>query len=356
MPSKTISLVAILAAGALAAAAIPATAQTPEQFFKGKTITFYVGLSPGGGYDLNARLVAKHFGKYVPGNPNVIVKNMPGGGGIVMTNYVANVADPDGLHIGAPQRGIPFEPLLGDASHAKYDPLKLQWIGSANADTSVAVVTKRAGVKTWKDLRNKEVIVAGTGVGTESVTVPYILRNILGFKYKVIAGYPGGSEMNLAMQRGEVDGRGTFSWTSLKPHKKDWIDSGEVIVLYQQGLRKHPDIPEVPLVTDLAENDTQRQVLALQFTAFELGRPCFVHEGVPADRVQALRRAFDATMKDKDLLADAEKQGLEANPATGEEMQEMLKKVYATPKDVINRLAEATKDTPDLKVLNPEKK
>jgi len=356
MPSKTISLVAILAAGALAAAAIPATAQTPEQFFKGKTITFYVGLSPGGGYDLNARLVAKHFGKYVPGNPNVIVKNMPGGGGIVMTNYVANVADPDGLHIGAPQRGIPFEPLLGDASHAKYDPLKLQWIGSANADTSVAVVTKRAGVKTWKDLRNKEVIVAGTGVGTESVTVPYILRNILGFKYKVIAGYPGGSEMNLAMQRGEVDGRGTFSWTSLKPHKKDWIESGDIIVLYQQGLRKHPDIPEVPLVTDLAENDTQRQVLALQFTAFELGRPYFVREGVPADRVQALRRAFDATMKDKDLLADAEKQGLEANPATGEEMQEMLKKVYATPKDVINRLAEATKDTPDLKVLNPEKK
>ena len=356
MLSKTFSQAAILAASFLAAAAIPAQAQTPEQFFKGKTLTFYVGLSPGGGYDQNARLVARYFGKYVPGNPTVVVKNMPGGGGLVMTNYVANVADPDGLHIGAPQRGIPFEPLLGDASHAKYDPLKLQWIGSANADTSVAVVSKRAGVKTWQDLKNKEVIVAGTGVGTESVTVPYILRNILGFKYKVIAGYPGGSEMNLAMQRGEVDGRGTFSWTSLKPHKKDWVDSGDIIILYQQGLRKHPDIPDVPLVTDLAENDTQRQVLALQFAAFELGRPYFVHEKVPADRVQALRRAFDATMKDKDLLADAEKQGLEANPATGEEMQEMLKKIYATPKDVINRLAEATKDTPDLKVLNPEKK
>jgi tripartite-type tricarboxylate transporter receptor subunit TctC len=356
MPSKTFSLATILAAGALAAAAVPATAQTPEQFFKGQTITFYVGLSPGGGYDLNARLVAKYFGKYVPGNPTVVVKNMPGGGGLVMTNYVANVAPKDGLHIGAPQRGIPFEPLLGDASHAKYDPLKLNWLGSANADTSVAVVTKRAGVKTWQDLKNKEVIVAGTGVGTESVTVPYILRNILGFKYKVIAGYPGGSEMNLAMQRGEVDGRGTFSWTSLKPNYKQWSESGEVIVLYQMGLRKHPDIPNVPLVTDLAENDLQRQVLALQFTAFELGRPYFLPEGVPADRVQALRRAFDATMKDKDLLADAEKQGLEANPATGEEAQEMLKKVYATPKEIINRLAEATKDTPDLKVLNPEKK
>src|SRR6476661_8107616 len=250
MTSKPFSLAAILAAGALAAAIVPAAAQTPEQFFKGQTITFYVGLSPGGGYDLNARLVAKYFGKYVPGNPTVVVKNMPGGGGLVMTNYVANVAERDGLHIGAPQRGIPFEPLLGDASHAKYDPLKLNWLGSANADTSVAVSTKRSGVKNVDDLKKKEIIVAGTGVGTESVTVPYILRNILGFKFRVIAGYPGGSEMNLAMQRGEVDGRGTFSWTSLKPQKKDWIDSGEMIVLYQQGLRKHPDLPDVPLVTD----------------------------------------------------------------------------------------------------------
>ena len=356
MPLKTNSLTAILAAGAFVAAAIPAGAQSPAEFFKDKTITFYVGLSPGGGYDQNARLVAKYFGKYVPGNPTVVVKNMPGGGGLVMTNYVANVAPKDGLHIGAPQRGIPFEPLLGDASHAKYDPVKLNWLGSANADTSVAIVTKQAGVKTWQDLKNKEVIVAGTGVGTESVTVPYILRNILGFKYKVIAGYPGGSEMNLAMQRGEVDGRGTFSWTSLKPSYKEWVGSGDMIVLYQMGLRKHPDIPNVPLVTELAANDDEKKVLELQFTAFELGRPYFMPENVPADRVTALRRAFDATMKDKDLLADADKQGLEVNPATGEEMGEILARVYKTPKSLIDRLAEATKDTPDLKVLNPEKK
>jgi tripartite-type tricarboxylate transporter receptor subunit TctC len=258
------------------------------------------------------------------------------------------------LHIGAPQRGIPFEPLLGDASNAKFDALKLQWLGSANADTSVAVSTKRSGVTKWQDLKTKELIVAGTGVGTESVTVPYILRNILGFKYKVIAGYPGGSEMNLAMQRGEVDGRGTFSWTSLKPNYKQWVEGGDMVVLYQQGLRKHPDIPNVPLVTDLADNDEQRKVLELQFTAFELGRPYFVPEGTPADRVTALRRAFDAAMKDKELMADAEKQGLEVNPATGEEMQQILTRVYATPKALIARLAEATKDTPDLKVLNPE--
>jgi tripartite-type tricarboxylate transporter receptor subunit TctC len=268
-----------------------------------------------------------------------------------MTNYVANAAPKDGLHIGAPQRGIPFEPLLGDASHAKYDPLKLNWIGSANADTSVAVTTKASGIKTWQDLKKREVIVAGTGVGTESVTVPYILRNVLGLRYKVIAGYPGGSEMNLAMQRGEVDGRGTFSWTSLKPQKKDWIDSGEMFVLYQQGLRKHPDIPNVPLITDIAENDNQKKILELQFTAFELGRPYFVAEGVPADRVTALRRAFDKAMEDKELIADAEKQGLEVNPSTGEEMQEILKRVYDTPKTLIAQLAEATKAQPDLKVL-----
>lgn len=359
MSIHTVRAITTLAASVVAAAlAVPAKAQTPAEFFKDKTVTIYVGLSAGGGYDQNARLVARHLGKYIPGNPQVIVRNMPGGGGLVMTNYVANVTAKDGLHIGAPQRGIAFEPLLGDASHAKFDPLKLQWIGSANTDTSVAVVTKRSGVKTWQDLRtrDRDLIVAGTGVGTESVTVPYILRSVLGFKYRVIAGYPGGSEMNLAMQRGEVDGRGTFSWTSLKPHLKRWVEPGEMIVLYQQGLRKHPDIPNVPLVTDLAENEDQKKILRLQFTAFELGRPYFLAEGVPADRVTALRRAFDQAMKDKDLLADADKQKLEINPIAGEEMQKMLTAVYATPKELVGKLAEAAKSKPDLKVLEMKKK
>jgi tripartite-type tricarboxylate transporter receptor subunit TctC len=335
-----------------------ASAQSPAEFFKDKTVTFYVGLSAGGGYDVNARLVARHIGKYIPGNPQVIVRNMPGGGGLVMTNYVANVANKDGLHIGAPQRGIPFEPLLGDHSNAKFDAVKLNWVGSANTDTSVAVVHKRTGVKTWQDLRtrDKDLIVGGTGIGTESVTVPYILRNLLGFKYRVIAGYPGGSEMNLAMMRGEVDGRGTFSWTSLKPHLKEWIDTGELVILYQQGLRKHPDIPKIPLVMELTDDQEIKKVLTVQFTAFELGRPYFLPEGVPADRVTALRRAFDMAVKDKDLLADAEKLNQEINPFTGEEMQKTLADVYATPRPLIERLANATKSKPDLKVLESSKK
>jgi len=346
-------ITAALAAAALAPqAALAQGSDALAGFFKGKTVTVYVGLSPGGGYDTNARVLAKHMGRYIPGEPNMIVKNMPGGGGLVMTSYVANVAPKDGLHLGAPQRGIPFEPLTGgEASNAKYDPLKLNWLGSMNADTSVAVATKASGVKSWRDLKDRELIIAGTGVGTESVVVPYVLRNVLGLKFKVIAGYPGGSEMNLAMQRGEVSGRGTFSWTSLKPQKANWVDSGDLIVLFQMGLKKHPDLPDVPLVTDLAENDEQRQLLELEFTGFQLGRPYFLPEGVPADRVTGLRRAFDAAMKDKELIAEAEKLDLEVNPTTGEEMQEILKRVYATPKALVDKLSEASKYQPDLQVI-----
>jgi tripartite-type tricarboxylate transporter receptor subunit TctC len=346
----------VLTAGALiaAAAASPASAQSVEEFYKDKTLTIYVGLSAGGGYDTNARLLAKYIGRYIPGQPTVVVRNMPGGGGLVMTNYVANVAPKDGLHMGAPQRGIPFEPLLGDASHARFDPLKLNWIGSMNSDTSVALATRKSGVKAWQDLKTRELIVAGTGIGTESVVAPYVLRNVLGLKFKVIAGYPGGSEMNLAMQRGEVDGRGTYSWTSLKPQYKQFIQDDGMTILFQMGLKKHPDIPQVPLVIDLAENEEQKKLLELQFTAFELGRPFFIAEGVPADRVQALRRAFDEAMKDKELLADAEKQGNEINPSTGQEMQEILTRVYATPKELVAKLQEASKAQPEMKA--PDKK
>lgn len=351
---NTSRLIGLIAAGALATSFIGQTvnAQTATDFFKGKTVTVYVGLSPGGGYDTNARILAKYMGHYLPGEPNMIVKNMPGGGGLVMTSYAANVAPKDGLHIGAPQRGIPFEPLTGgDDSHAKYDPLKLNWLGSMNADTSVAVSTKASGIKSWQDLKQKELIVAGTGVGTESVVVPYVLRNVLGLKFKVIAGYPGGSEMNLSMQRGETGGRGTFSWTSVKPQKAAWLDTGEIIILFQMGLKKHPDLPNVPLVTDLAENDEQRQLLELEFTGFQLGRPYFLPEGVPAERVTVMRRAFDATMKDKDMIAEADKLDLEVNPTSGEEMQTILKRVYATPKNLVARLADASKYQPDLQVL-----
>ena len=333
----------------------PAAAQAPAEFFKGKTLTIYVGLSAGGGYDMNARLLSRHFGKYIPGNPTVVVRNMPGAGGLVMTNHVANVSPRDGLHLGAPQRGVPFEPLLGQDSKAKFDPRTLNWIGSVNSDTSLALVHKRTGIKTWKDLRNRDTIIAGTGVGTESVVVPYVLRNLMGLKFKVIAGFPGGSEMNLALARGEVDGRGTFSWTSLKPNYKEWVESGDYVMLFQMGLRKHKDLPDVPLVIDLAETEELKRLLKIQFTAFELGRPIFAAEGVPADRIATLRKAFDDSMKDKDLMLEAEKSDQEVNPMSGAEMQDIFKEIYETPKDLVARLAAASVEKADLKILEGAK-
>ena len=333
----------------------PAAAQAPADFFKGKTLTIYVGLSAGGGYDMNARLLSRHLGKYIPGNPTVVVRNMPGAGGLVMTNHVANVSPRDGLHLGAPQRGVPFEPLLGQDSKAKFDPRTLNWIGSVNSDTSLALVHKRTGIKSWKDLRNRDTIIAGTGVGTESVVVPYVLRNLMGLKFKVIAGFPGGSEMNLALARGEVDGRGTFSWTSLKPNYKEWVESGDYVMLFQMGLRKHKDLPDVPLVIDLAETEELKRLLKIQFTAFELGRPIFAAEGVPADRIAALRKAFDESMKDKELMLEAEKSDQEVNPMSGAEMQDIFKEIYETPKDLIARLAAASVEKADLKILEGAK-
>jgi tripartite-type tricarboxylate transporter receptor subunit TctC len=327
-----------------------AQAQDASKFYADKTLTYYVGLSAGGGYDQNARLVARYINKYIPGNPTVVVRNMPGGGGLVMTNFVAGVAPKDGLHIAVPQRGVPFEPLLGSDSHAKFDPLKLQWIGSTNSDTSVAVVHRRTGIKTWQDLKTRSVVVGGTGVGTESVTVPYLLGNLLGFRFSVIAGYPGGSDVNLAMERGEVDGRGTFSWTSLKPRKMEWIDSGEYIILYQMALRPHKELPNVPLVTDLAPDAETKALLRLQFAAFEMGRPQFVADGVPADRIEILRRAFDKAMEDKQLIADAEKAEMEIDPMTGEEMTKLMQEVYSSPKHIVARLSEALKKPNNVKL------
>jgi tripartite-type tricarboxylate transporter receptor subunit TctC len=347
--ASSIRLGALLAPAVLAVA--PACAQTGADFYKGKTVTIFVGLSAGGGYDANARMVGRHIGKYIPGAPTVVIRNMPGAGGLVMTNHVANAAPADGTNIGAPQRGVPFEPLLGQASKAKFDPRTLQWIGSVNSDTSVAIVHARTGVKSWADLKNRETVIAGTGVGTESVVIPYVLRNLMGLKFKVIAGFPGGNEMNLAMERGEVDGRGTFSWTSLKPHYKEMIGSGQYRILYQMGLRKHRDLKDVPLIIDLADDPETKQILKVQFTAFELGRPLFVAEAVPADRVEILRKAFDQSMKDPELLAEAEKTDQEVNPMSGAEMAAAFKDVYATPPHLIAKLSAASTEKPDLQVL-----
>ena len=335
---------ALMTVGALSAttASAQGAGTQPDPYYKNKTLTLYVGFVPGGGYDATARLVAKHIGKYIPGDPSVIVKNMPGAGGITMANYVAVVAPKDGLHVAAPQRDNLFEPLLAANSAAKFDPVALNWIGSTNAETDVCIASRRSGITRWQDLKDRELVVAGVTPGTASVIVPTVLRNMLGLKFRVIAGYPGTAEMALAMQNGEVDGRVTNSWTSLKPHKKEWIDSGDFTILFQLGIKPHPDLPDVPLVTALAETDDEKKLLELEFVGAQMGRPYFAADGVDRARVATLRAAFDQAMADKDLRADADKQSMEINPTTGAEMQEIMKRVYATPKTLVARLAEVS--------------
>jgi len=325
-------------------------------FYKGKTINMVIGLSAGGGYDIFARLVAKHMVKYIPGKPDQVPRNMTGAGGLLAANYMYNVAPKDGTYIGAPQRGVPFEPLSsGGESKAQFDPLKFHWIGSANAETSIAVAWHTTGIKTHEDLFTKEIIMGGTGAGTESVVLPYVLANVLGFKIKVIAGYPGGSEVDLAMERGEVGGRGTMSWTSFKARQMHWLTEKKVNILYQQSMEKHPDLPNVPLAIDFAKNAADRQLLEVMMVPLLFGRPYMVPPEVPLDRVAALRKAFDATMLDKDFLSDAEKAKLEVEAVSGVKMEELLKKAYATPKPILDRLAEASKYQPGLKIIEGAK-
>jgi tripartite-type tricarboxylate transporter receptor subunit TctC len=325
-------------------------------FYKGKTITMVIGLSPGGGYDIYARFIGKHLVKHIPGQPSFVPRNMTGAGGLVAANHLYSVAPKDGTVLGAPQRGVPFEPLTGGAgSKAQFDPLKFEWIGSANSETSVAVAWHTTGITSYKQLYDKEIVFAGTGAGTESVVMPYVMANLLGFKVKVIAGYPGGSEMDLAMERGEVGGRGTYSWSSFVAKRMDWLRDKQVSILYQQALEKHPDLPNVPLVLDLAKNDEDRKILELEMIPLLFGRPYMAPPDTPKERIATLRKAFNDTMKDPEFMAEAKKAKLEIEPVTGQQLEDLLKKAYATPKTLIQKLAEVSKFQPGLQVLEQSK-
>jgi tripartite-type tricarboxylate transporter receptor subunit TctC len=318
----------------------PARSESVAEFYSGKTIELYIGYSAGGGYDTYARTIARYLGKHIPGNPTIVPKNMKGAGSLKLTNYMYNVAAKDGTVIGTIGRGMPMEPLLGGKG-VQFDPQKFSWIGSANNEVSICGAWHTTGIKTWDDLMSKELIVGGTGSGADTDTFPLILKNMFGAKLKLISGYPGGSDVLLAMERGEVGGRCGWSWSSVKTKKRAWIKEGKVNVLLQMSVAKHPDLPDVPLVMDLAKNDEQKQILKLIFARQVMGRPYLMPPGVPADRVAALRKAFDATLQDPEFLADAEKAKLEINLVTGPEIEDLLKEIYAAPKEIAQKASEA---------------
>jgi tripartite-type tricarboxylate transporter receptor subunit TctC len=325
-------------AGWAAATAI-ANAQSPADFYKGKTVDLYVGYSVGGGYDLYARVLARHIGAHIPGNPTVIVKNMEGAGSLRLANWLYRVAPKDGSVIGIIGRGTGFDPLLSQQG-AQFDGPKFTWIGSGNHEVSVCVAYgDRAGVTKFADLKSREMTVGGTGASADTDQFPRVVNGVLGTKMKIVSGYPGGNDIVLAMERGELQGRCGWSWSSVKATHGAWIAQKKLNILVQLALQKHPDLPDVPLIMDLAKTDEQKQIMRLIFARQVMGRPYFAPPGVPADRAEALRKAFMETMQDKDFLADAEKAQLEVTPVSGEEVQKLVAEVYATPPEIAKKAA-----------------
>ena len=312
----------------------PASAQGRD-FFRGQTMTLFVGSSPGGAYDIYARLLARHYAKHIPGNPRLVVSNMDGAGSVRLSNYLYNAARKDGTMLGIPNRGAPFEPLLGETALARYDAVKYSWIGSPGDDVSVCVVSSRAGIATFEQLVAKPFTVGGTGAGADTNQFPKVLNGVFGAKMQVVAGYPGGNDIDFALERGEVDGRCGWSWSSLISTRKAWLDSNAIKVVVQLGFRKHPQLQNVPLIMDFAKTEEQRQILRLIFARNVLGYPLIGPPGIPAERTAILRKGFEDTMKDPAFLADAKRSNLEIAPVAGAELQRLIAEIYATPKDVV---------------------
>ena len=329
---------ALLLACALAA---PLRAEEDvAQFYRGKTVRIIVGVGVGSGYDLNARMLARHLANHIPGHPTVIVQNQPGAGSLTMTNQLFVAGPFDGTVIGASFNGMPTTPLLQPAA-ARFDPTKLNWLGSTNRETQVTYVWHTAPVQSIEDLKRIELIVGAQAPGSTQYDFPMLANAIFDYKFKVVTGYESTPRIHLAMERGEVHGNGATNWTTLKLLNSNWIDEKKVKVLAQWALKKHPDLPDVPLILDLAKTDADKQALRLGIARLEYGRPFFLPPGVPAERVEALRRAFDAAMKDPALLAEAEHTKIEVDPLTGEEVATLVKQVNATPSDVVARVRAA---------------
>lgn len=331
---------ALAALAALTLAAGPATADAVSDFYKGKTINLVISTGVGGGMDLNARVVARHWTRHIPGNPTFVPRNMPGAGSLRATSYVYNQAAKDGTAIGTMIPSFVLNQRLGGKG-VDYDSSKFNWIGSSNVSNSTLYVWHTHGIKTLDDAKNKEVIMGATGAGSYTVLYPVILNNLLGTKFRVIMGYRSATQVNLAMERGEVQGRAGNNFNSLMARDAQWVKDNKLNILLQIGSKKDPDFRSVPLLTEFAKDAASREVLQLFSDEVELGRPFVTTPGVPADRVAALRASFDATMKDSQLLEEAKKSGLDIAPTTGAELQRLVGNIINASDDLVNRVKAA---------------
>ncbi len=330
----------LLALALLSLAGPAAAAEDVAAFYRGKTVRIVVGVAVGSGYDINARLLARHMAAHIPGQPTVIVQNQPGAGSLTMTNQLYASGPFDGSVIGAPFNGLPTTPLLQPGG-ARFDATKLNWIGSSNRETQITYVWHTAPVQNVAELAQKELVVGAQAPGSTQYDFPVLANRLFGFKFKVITGYESTPKIHLAMERGEVQGNGATNWSTLKALNTNWLEEKKVKPIAQWALNKHPELSEVPMIPDLAKTDADRQALLLAMARLEFGRPFFLPPNVPPERVEALRRAFDATMRDPAYLAEAEKLKIDIEPLTGEQVASLIAQVFATPAETVARVRDA---------------
>jgi tripartite-type tricarboxylate transporter receptor subunit TctC len=329
-----------LAICAFSALQAPAQAESVADFYKGKTVRIIVGVGVGSGYDINARALARYLGAHIPGNPTVIVQNQPGAGSVTMTNTLYNNGPFDGTAIGATFNGLPTTPLLQPSASVRFEATKLNWVGSTNRESQAMYVWHTAPQHSIADLYKVETVIGAQAPGSTQYDYPALARSLFDMKFKIITGYEATPKIHLAMERGEVHGTWA-NWSTLKAIASDWLRDKKIRILAQWNLQKHPEMPEVPMFLDVAKTDADRQALDLALARLEFGRPFFLPPNVPADRVAAIRRAFDATMKDKNFLADATKLKIEVDPLSGEQVSDLVGRLYHTPSEVVARVRSA---------------
>jgi tripartite-type tricarboxylate transporter receptor subunit TctC len=322
--------------GAVMFAAYPSAQADPvADFYKGKTISLYVAFPPGGGYDLYARVVAPHFTRYIPGNPQIVIKNMLGGSGMRAASYMTGITAQDGTSLGLFLDALTLGKVLGGPG--EFDPVKLTWIGRIVSTATVSVVWHTSPVQTIEEAKKREILMAGTVPSNTSSFIPLALNDLIGTRIKVIMGFRGSPDQALAMLRGEVNSIGGMSWEAIQTNHQDWLTEKRIKVLYAQGANRIRDLPDSPGLLDFAYDERSRSLLGLLGSGPDIGRALVAEPGIAPERAAALRKAFMATMHDPELIAEIKKRGLDLEPLSGEEVQKMVAASVATPRPLIEQ-------------------
>jgi len=331
----------LVAAIFLGAAALRAAADDVAEFYRGKRISFVIGFGVGGGYDIYARALGRFMGEHIPGRPAIIMQNMPGAGSRRAANWLYAVAPKDGTVIATIGQTTPTDQALGQPG-IQFDARKFNWIGNLAVVNNIMFVSAASGVATIDAAKKKSLAIGATGASSPSVLYPLVSNNLLGTKFKIVPGYSGGGDINLAVERHELDGRGSDSWASMKYTHADWLRDHKISILFQVGPRREPDLPEVPLWSALGEDEGQRQILEILSGDIAVGRPILTAPGVPADRVEALRKAFADTVADPQFVAAAKQAHMYIHPKGGKELQAMVGRIAAPSESILTILRQAT--------------